>query len=85
MDRQISENLGCFCNAEYMDQGDDAATNEYTTSDGKQVVTCAEYFDDKGQVVLLKMGVSIMIVLVNFVLRMILVDMIKGLRLRNLS
>ena len=31
------------------------------------------------------MGVSIMVVLVNFLMRMILVDMIKGLRLRNLS
>ena len=68
-----------------MEQGDDAATNEYLTSDGKKVITCAEYFDDKGNVVLVKMGVSIMIVLVNFLLRMILVDMIKGLRLRTVT
>ena len=46
MDRQISENLGCFCYSQYMDQGDDAATNEYLTSDGKKVVVCQEYFDD---------------------------------------
>jgi hypothetical protein len=85
MERQISENLACFCNGEYMEEGDDAATNEYMTSDGKKVITCAEYFDDKGQAALIKMLVSIMIVAVNFILRMILVDMIKGLRLRNVT
>lgn len=55
------------------------------TTDGKKVVTCAEFFDSKGKVVLIKMLVSFLIVGVNFLLRMILVDMIKGLRLRTVT
>ena len=86
MERQISENLACFCTAEYMRVGDDAAENVYLTSDGSQKVqTCAEFFDSKGKVVLIKMLVSFLIVGVNFALREILISMIKGMRLRTVT
>lgn len=86
MERQISENLACFCTAEYMRVGDDAAANVYLTTDGSQKVqTCAEFFDSKGKVVLIKMLVSFLIVGVNFALREILISMIKGMRLRTVT
>ena len=86
MERQISENLACFCTAEYMRVGDDAAANVYLTTDGsKKVMTCAEFFDSKGKVVLIKMLVSFLIVGVNFALREILISMIKGMRLRTVT
>ena len=85
-ERQISENLACFCTAEYMRVGDDAAANTYLTSDGSQKIqTCAEFFDSKGKVVLLKMLVSFLIVGVNFALREILISLIKGMRLRTVT
>ena len=66
--------------------GDDAAANVYLTTDGsKKVMTCAEFFDSKGKVVLIKMLVSFLIVGVNFALREILISMIKGMRLRTVT
>ena len=85
-ERQISENLACFCTAEYMRVGDDAAANLYLNTDGsKKVMTCAEFFDSKGKVVLIKMLVSFLIVGVNFALREILISLIKGMRLRTVT
>ena len=49
------------------------------------VTTCSEIFSDRAAVVYIKMGVSFMIVGVNFVLRIILVDLIKSLRLRTVT
>ena len=85
MGRQISGTLACFCSDEYEDKGDDAATYNYLASDGTKVQTCSEIFSDRAAVVYIKMGVSMMIVGVNFVLRIILVDLIKSLRLRTVT
>ena len=83
--RQIEGTLACFCADEYGRQGDDAATNKYLSSDNKQIQTCSEIFSDKGAVVMIKMLVSFMIVGVNIVLRGILVELIKSLRLRTVT
>jgi len=45
------------------------------------VQSCSEVYSDRAAVVYIKMGVSFMIVGVNFVLRIILVDLIKSMRL----
>ena len=47
--------------------------------------TCSEIFSDRAAVGYIKMGVSMMIVGVNFVLKVILVDLIKSLRLRTMT
>lgn len=85
MDRQISSTLSCFCTAEYERLGADAALNTYASSKGDQVKTCSEIFDDRSQVGLIAMGVSFLIVGVNFVLKVILVDLIKSLRLKTVT
>ena len=84
-DRQISGTLACFCTDEYMRIGSDAAEEKYISTDGTEVQTCSEIFSDRAAVVYIKMGVSMMIVGVNFVLRIILVDLIKSLRLTTVT
>lgn len=54
-------------------------------SDETKVQTCSEIFADRSAVGYIKMGVSMMIVGVNFVLRIILTDLIKSLRLRQIT
>ena len=85
MDRQISGTLACFCQAESDRIGSDAATQTYMASDETKVQTCSEIFADRSAVGYIKMGVSMMIVGVNFVLRIILTDLIKSLRLRQIT
>ena len=55
------------------------------STDGTEVQTCSEIFSDRAAVGYIKMGVSMMIVGVNFVLRIILVDLIKSLRLTTVT
>ena len=68
-----------------MEQGNDAAGNSYTSTDGKQVKTCSEIFSDRAGVGMIAMGVSFLIVGVNFALKVILVDLIKSLRLKTVT
>ena len=49
------------------------------------VQTCSEIFADKAAVAYIKSGVSMMIVGVNFVLRVILVDLIKSMRFTTVT
>lgn len=58
---------------------------EWSASDGTQVQTCSEIFSDRGNAALIKTFVSILIVAVNFVLREVLVAMVKQMRLTNLT
>ena len=85
VERQIASTLSCFCTAQYMEYGNDAAESEFTSSDGTQVRTCSEVFADRAQVGLIAMGVSFLIVGVNFALKVILVDLIKSLRLKTVT
>lgn len=45
------------------------------------VATCSEIFDDKASVALIASGVSMLIVAVNFILKVMLISMVSGLRL----
>lgn len=83
--RQISPTLSCFCTAEYVEKGNDAAEQSYTSTDGKQVKTCSEIFADRAGVGMITMGVSFLIVGVNFALKVILVTLIKELRLKTVT
>lgn len=68
-----------------MEVGNDAAEKSYTSSDGKQVKTCSEIFADRAGVGMIAMGVSFLIVGVNFALKVILVTLIKELRLKTVT
>ena len=84
-ERMISPTLSCFCTDQYMQFGSDAAATEFETSNGDKVQTCSEIFSDRGSVALINQGVAILIVLVNFILKVILVDLIKSLRLKTVT
>lgn len=83
--RQINGNLACFCTKQYDEIGDDAAETNYQSTDGSQVTTCSEIFADRGNAALIKSFVAILIVAVNFILREVLVVMVKSMRLTNLT
>ena len=83
--RQIAPTLSCFCTSEYMELGSDAADKTYTSSDGQQIKTCSEIFADRASVGMIAMGVSFLIVGVNFALKVILVTLIKELRLKTVT
>lgn len=68
-----------------MESGNGAAEFEFTSSDGQKIKTCSEIFQDRGSVALIAMCVSFLIVGVNFVLKVILVDLIKSLRLKTVT
>ena len=85
MERMISPTLSCFCTGEYNSVGDDAAQTEYTSSSGEKIKTCSEIFSDRATVALINQGVAFLIVGVNFVLKVILVDLIKSLRLKTVT
>ena len=57
----------------------------WASSDGTEVQTCSEIFGDRGSAALIKTFVSILIVAVNFILREVLVAMVKQMRLTNLT
>lgn len=57
----------------------------FATSDKKMVATCSEIFSDKSMVALIASGVSILIVAVNFILKVMLISMISGLRLKTMT
>lgn len=83
--RQVSGTLACFCTAEYMEIGDDAAEKEYAATDGTPTTTCSEIFGDRASAGMIKSFVAILIVAVNFILREVLVAMVKQMRLTNLT
>jgi len=68
-----------------MEIGQEAAEKTYTSSDGSEIKTCSEIFADRASVGLIAMGVSFLIVGVNFVLKVILVTLIKELRLKTVT
>lgn len=76
MDMLIPPTMSCFCDKEYSKFGNDVATKFYLSSSGKKVQTCSEIFDDRALVGLIAMMTSTMIVAVNFILKVILVEMI---------
>lgn len=77
--------MSCFCTAEYVEYGTESAEKNYKSTDGTDVKTCSEIFADRGGVALVAMGVSFLIVGVNFALKVILVDLIKSLRLKTVT
>jgi len=68
-----------------MESGNEAAEQSWKGSNGDDVKTCSEIFSDRGQVGLIAMGVSFLIVGVNFALKVILVALIKELRLKTVT
>jgi hypothetical protein len=85
LDMLIPPTLSCFCEAEYARMGNDVATTLYASSSGKKVQTCSEIFEDRALVGIIASCVSFMIVLVNFVLKVMLVELIKSLRLKTVT
>ena len=83
--RQIAPVLSCFCTAQYMEVGSDAAEATYKSTSGEDVKTCSEIFSDRAAVGLVAMGVSFTIVGVNFALKMLLVELIKALRMKTVT
>ena len=83
--RQIAPTLTCFCTMEYETDGADAANKKFKASDGTEVKTCSEIFADRASVGLIAMGVSFLIVGVNFALKVLLVELIKSLRLKTVT
>ena len=84
-ERNISPALGCFCTDLYEDEGSDAQEMLFATSDKKMVATCSEIFDDKASVALIASAVSMLIVAVNFILKVMLISMVSGLRLKTMT
>ena len=84
-DRLISSDLSCFCSAEYDRVGNAAANMKYKATDGTDIQTCSEIFADRALVGYIAMAVSMMIVAVNFILKVILVELIKSLRLKTVT
>ena len=84
-DRLISTTLSCFCTSEYVKHGNDAAEFKYQNSKGEDIQTCSEIFSDRATVGLIAMATSTLIVLVNFILKTMLVDMIRSLRLKTVT
>ena len=83
--RQVGSTLVCFCSDEYLEQGNDAAEMNFKATDGTLVKTCSEFFADRASVGLITMGVSFIIVGVNFALKMLLVELIKALHLKTVT
>ena len=84
-DRSISSALGCFCDELEDEEGGDATSMEFATSDKKMVPTCSEIFDDRATVALIAQGVSMLVVAVNFILKVMLISMVAGLRLKTMT
>ena len=83
--RQIAASLTCFCTYQYEENGAEAATMKFPASDGTEIQTCSEISADRGSVGLIAMCVSFLIVGVNFVLKVLLVELIKSLRLKTVT
>jgi hypothetical protein len=49
------------------------------------VATCSEILDDNASVALIASGVSMLIVAVNFILKVMLTKMVAGLRLKTMT
>jgi hypothetical protein len=84
-DRNIASSLSCFCTDLFEEEGSDAQEMLFATSDKKMVATCSEIFDDKASVALIATGVSMLIVAVNFILKVMLIEMVSGLRLKTMT
>ena len=78
--KQIDESLPCFCEQQLDEIGSDAGSQNYTATDGTQVQTCSQYVYDQAAVRYIKLGVSLMTVIVNYTLMLILIDLIKSIR-----
>lgn len=85
MGRQIAPSLTCFCSDQYEENGAEAAELTFKASDGTDVKTCSEIFADRAYVGFIAMGVSFLIVGVNFALKVLLVELIKSLRLKTVT
>jgi hypothetical protein len=81
----ISPALACFCADLEDDEGGDASSMEFATTDKKMVPTCSEIFDDQATVALIASGVSMLVVAVNFILKVMLIAMVAGLRLKTMT
>ena len=77
--------MSCFCSDEYNRVGNDAIALTYESSSGKAVTTCSQIFADRAFVGYIAMAVSMGIVGVNFVLKVLLVELIKSLRLKTVT
>lgn len=84
-DRNISPALGCFCDDLFDEEGDDAEEMTFKTSKGQLVQTCGEIMSDRGSVGLIQSGVSMLVVAVNFILKVMLISMVSGLRLKTMT
>jgi hypothetical protein len=84
-DRNISPALACFCNDLQDEEGGSASEMEFSTTDKKMVPTCGEIFDDQASVALIAQGVSMLVVAVNFILKVMLIAMVAGLRLKTMT
>jgi hypothetical protein len=84
-DRNIAPSLGCFCADLFDEEGGDAQEMLFPTSKKAMVATCSEIFDDNASVALIASGVSMLIVAVNFILKVMLTNMVAGLRLKTMT
>jgi hypothetical protein len=57
----------------------------FATSRKEMVATCSEIFDDNASVALIASAVSMIIVAVNFILKVMLTNMVAGLRLKTMT
>ena len=57
----------------------------FATSRKEMVSTCSEIFDDNATVALIASAVSMIIVAVNFILKVMLTNMVAGLRLKTMT
>lgn len=83
--RDISPALGCFCDELMENEGDNSSEMQFSTSSKKMVVTCGEIFNDRATVALIASGVSMLVVAVNFILKVMLISMVSGLRLKTMT
>jgi hypothetical protein len=78
--RFISPILNCFCKAQMKIVGRaDLAFTLYTSSAGQQAEICANWMYDGATGKVYNLAVSIMINVINFVIRMILIGLITNI------
>lgn len=84
-ERMVSSVLSCWCTQAYTTYGGEAADMKWENSSGKKVATCSEIFADRAYVGLIAMCVSMLIVIVNFILKTMLIDLVSSLRLKTVT
>lgn len=85
MERLVSSVLSCWCTDQYTKFGNEASDMKWDSSTGRKVETCSEIFADRAYVAYIAMAVSMLIVIVNFILKVILVELVKSLRLKTVT